>query len=240
MNRIALLCCGIIMSVSAFAQVGTNDSLIKRPNYNSDYHGDDYGYKYSNNNYGHGDSVYYLGRYYSEVAYEKIMHVNDSVYSRNHYESYFMPGALYTVYQPAGKDSLGTFSGIAIEYVIFALVRDDEGRGPSHSRMYLKFNILNSTKKDIQSLFTYSLGFDLSLERHPNRKYLIPFFGLEIGGMSQKQLGGILQFTPTFGLHILATHSIYLSARAGYQYTSTDFDMLKGWYGQAGLDIVFW
>jgi hypothetical protein len=230
MKRYILLFTAFIAFQTAFSQV-TAPADTTRKTYTSD-NGYDYDHYYNS----HGDSIWLNEKYYSPKDYPFAK----AAYDKSHYISYFLPGALYTYYQPNAQDSLGTFSGITIEYVVFAQMHDDENHGPALSRMYFKLSILNSTRTDIKSMFTYSMGFDLSLERNPKRQFLIPFFGFEVGGLAQKQLGGILQFTPTFGMHLLALQNLYITVRGGYQYSLSNFDMLKGWVGQAGIDFVLW
>lgn len=156
------------------------------------------------------------------------------------FERFFMPGLGYTYYQPKGVDSIGRFSGVSIEYLIYAGVTQNDKSGPSHVRFYTKLNILNSDKEDVSSMFMYTLGLDLSLEKNPKREFLIPYFGLEFGGLSQKQLGGSIQFTPTLGVHILAKKNLFIGLRTGYVCSLSDFETLQGWFGQAGVNFALW
>jgi len=156
------------------------------------------------------------------------------------FDRFFMPGLGYTYYQPKGVDSIGRFSGVSIEYLIYAGSKQNDESGPSHVRFYAKLNILNSDKEDISSMFMYTMGLDLSLEKNPKREFLIPYFGLEFGGLSQKQLGGSLQFAPTLGVHILAKKNLFIGTRAGYVCSLSDFETLQGWFGQATVNFVLW
>jgi hypothetical protein len=157
-----------------------------------------------------------------------------------YFHTVFMPGLSYSLYQPKAKDSLGHFSGITVEYLLYAHVHQTNDPGPSHFRIYLKLNILNSDKSDIRPLFGYTLGVDLSLEKNPKRTFLVPYFGLECGEMVQKQFGSVFQFTPILGIHILSHRNIFINVHGGYVYPFKNYDQLQGWFGQAGIDFALW
>lgn len=186
-------------------------------------------------NQGHGDSVWFHGKYYSQAQYEVVQ----AAFEKMNFETYFMPGLGYTYYKPEA-DSIGSFKGLAVEYLIFAQVHQNDEAGPSHVRLYSKLNILKSDSAHINSMFMYTLGLDLSLEKNPKRTFLIPYFGLEFGGISQKQFGTTMQFTPTLGIHLLSKKNIFINIHAGYVYPISNFEALQGWVGQAGINFAMW
>jgi len=158
----------------------------------------------------------------------------------HYFHTVFMPGLSYSYYQPKATDSLGRFSGITVEYLLYAHVHQTNDPGPSHLRLYIKLNILNSSKSDIHSLFGYALGVDLSLEKNPRRTFLVPYFGLECGEMVQNQFGSVFQLTPILGVHLLSLRNIFINVHAGYVYPFRNYDQLQGWFGQAGIDFALW
>ena len=184
------------------------------------------------NNSTTADSVYYYGKNIPKAEYNRL--------SKRNFESWFMPGLAYTYYQPKISDSLGYFSGVAVEYLIYANVQQSDSDGPSHVRLYSKFNILRSSKKEISSLFLYTAGLDLSIEKNPRRTFLIPYFGLEFGGMSQKTVGSTVQFTPTVGVHLLSTKNLFINAHGGYLYPIKNFESMQGWFAQVGANFALW
>lgn len=190
----------------------------------------------ANNGSKQGDSIKYKGNYYSKSDYAKLKAAEEKI----NFKTYFMPGLGYTFYQPKASDTVGRFSGLAVEYLIFANVEQNNNPGPSHVRFYSKLNILRSDKAAISSMLMYTLGLDLSLEKNPKRSFLIPYFGLEFGGISQKQFGSTAQFTPTFGIHILSRKNLFINVHGGYVYPLANFEMLQGWFGQAGLNFALW
>ncbi len=159
---------------------------------------------------------------------------------KTNFETYFMPGVGYTYYQPIAQDSLGSFAGFTIEYLIYGQNKQNERSGPSHVRFYSKLNILKSSKENISSMFMYALGLDLSIEKNPKRNFLVPYFGLEFGGLSQKSVGSTVQFTPLLGIHLLSQKNFFLNVRGGYVYPVSNFETLQGWFGQVGLNFSLW
>lgn len=183
-----------------------------------------------------GDSIWHKGKYYSKEDFKSIQAELD----KYEFDTYLMPGVAFAYFQPKAKDSLGTLSGVAVEYLLWAAVRQTDASGPSHSRVYAKFNILNSSKSGISPMFLYAAGFDLSIEKNPKRTFLVPYFGLEVGGISQKQFGTTAQFTPTLGLHLFSKKNLFVNLHGGYVYPIKNFESLRGWTMQAGLNFSFW
>ena len=184
------------------------------------------------------DSIFYKDKFYysDNPDYEKIK----VDYLKINFETWFMPGLGYTFYQPKGHDSTGVFNGIAVNYLIFANMAQNNNPGPSHLRLYTKLSIVKSSKKDINDLFCYSLGLSLSFEKNPKRSYLVPFFGLEFGGLSQSQWGTTGQFTPTLGLHIISKRTLFINIQGGYVYPITKFDILQGLFLEFGVNFALW
>ena len=177
----------------------------------------------------HRDSLWVDGRYYTTDQYKN-----------NEFESWFMPGGGYSIYKPEASDSLGMFSGIAIEFAIYTKVDQNDNPGPSHVRWYTKFNLNSSSKDGVSDLFLYSMGIDLSLEKNPKRNFLIPYFGLEVGGISHKAFGTSINFTPLAGIHLLSTRKLFVNVHGGYLYPVRNFEYLQGWFAYAGINFALW
>jgi len=184
------------------------------------------------------DSIYFKGAYHypTDPDYKAIKIEYDKI----NFETSFMPGLSFAYYLPKETDSTGNFMGLAIEYLLYASIFQNDNPGPSHVRLYSKFNMLNSDRKGISDLFLYSVGISLSIEKNPKRIWVVPYFGLEFGGMSQKKWGTTAQFTPTLGLHIISKKNIFVNAQGGYIYPVTKFDLLQGWYFQGGINFALW
>jgi hypothetical protein len=167
------------------------------------------------------------------------------------HESFFMPGVGYSLWVPGNVDRLGVFNGFAIEFLGIRWVHDNEKRGPSHGSIYLDFDVLFSTgatKPDpvfglaVDPAFMPVIGLDLSIERNPARRFLIPYFGLEGGALFQQQTGTLGLMLPFAGLHVYSSRNVEVGARAGYMlpFTSEQFGDLAGLRARLTVDVSYW
>lgn len=156
------------------------------------------------------------------------------------WKTYLIPGASYSTYTPANSDLYGSFNGFAIEYLIYGGINRNENKGPSHIKVYAKLDLLFSNKDTISEAFITSVGINLSFERNPTRKYMIPFFGIELSSLYQKNIGTIGAYTPTFGVWLYSDQNIMAYTSAGYLYPSDRLEELRGTRFAAGVNISFW
>lgn len=174
------------------------------------------------------------------------------------WESFFLPGLSATTYIPHNTDALGIFNGLSIHYVFLAWVHRNEKRGPSHGRLYFKVDILNSTEQKVEDMIYYAFGIDLSFERNPRRPFLVPIFGLEMGGSytsrqvrdekctvttendCMRKLGGVFHITPTFGVHLWSDRNFFVTLTGGYTFPLDDYENLRGWRVGLGFNFTMW
>lgn len=159
---------------------------------------------------------------------------------RDEWESFLQPGLGYHFYLPADQDNYAPFHGIDIQLSIVSFVHRNDNRGPSHGRFYLSARILYSTSKDLGPLFNYAAGMTLSMERNPKRSWLIPYYGLEVGGMTQPQMGGKFQSLVFGGVHLFASRNLFVNLGAGYLLVPTDMDDLAGFSTGANVEFSLW
>lgn len=156
------------------------------------------------------------------------------------WESFFLPGVQYVGYFPSARDRLGRFDGAAFELVIGSWVHQTEARGPSHGRVYADLALLDSDRRGAGQAFSYALGLDLSLERNPWRRWLIPIFGVEVGGFHQREAGSFFTTTPFVGAHLWSCRNVFVTVTGGYVFTGRDIEELGGWRVRAGVNAVLW
>lgn len=157
----------------------------------------------------------------------------------DNWESYFLPGAGYALYAPRANDDLGVFHGVSLEVLIGAWIHRNDNRGPSHGRVYVNVEILDSTDH-LPVLFVYGMGFSLSLERNPRRTWLIPTYGVDVGGLIQDDIGAKFQSTPYLGLHFYSNRNVFLTGRGGYRLVPTELERLGGWHASFMADFSIW
>ena len=178
----------------------------------------------------YGDSVYFKGTWFDPDEYTE----------KYYFETAMMPGLEFEYYKPFRSDSVGSWTGLSVEYLFYGKVHNDDFNGPGHVRFYGKLGILNSNKANTSIMLSYSLGLTLSWEKHPKRPFLVPNFGLEAGGFSQKQLGTIYFFTPMGGIQFVAIQNIFAGVYAGYRYPLRNFENMRGFVATASIDFSLW
>jgi hypothetical protein len=156
------------------------------------------------------------------------------------WESFFLPGLQYVGYFPAAHARFGRFNGAAFELVVGSWVHATDARGPSHGRVYVDLALLDSDRAGADRAFAYTLGLDLSLERNPWRRWLIPVFGVEVGGFHQRETGSFFTATPFAGAHLFSTRNVFVTVTGGYVFSGRNIDELGGWRLRAGVNAVLW
>ena len=101
-------------------------------------------------------------------TYEVLL-TDETVYKKYNYELYAMPGIGYVQYHFAGQDSLGHYSGMFVEYLIWAKSHQNNEFGPSHVKIYTRFNLNKSSRSEMSRMYMYSAGVQLSIEKRVNK-----------------------------------------------------------------------
>lgn len=156
------------------------------------------------------------------------------------WESYLLPGFRYTAWLPTNRGRYGIFHGPSVEFLFAAWIHRNENRGPSHGRVFGHIDLLFSDQEDVSEALIYSLGTTLSVERNPRRRVLVPYFGLEFGGLYQAEHGNIFQLQPLLGLHLWSTQNQFLNLEGGYLFPTHELEQLRGWRATLGLDFSLW
>jgi len=98
----------------------------------------------------------------------------------------------------------------------------------SRHRFYGQFEVLASTRSGAPSLFTYGAGYTASFEWNPARRYLIPHYGIDAGGLVRSGVGHLAQVHPYLGLHLWASDGVWVDATLGYRVTPAELFDLSG------------
>ncbi len=154
--------------------------------------------------------------------------------------SYLLPGVRYAAFVPVDSASLGILHGVSLELAPITWVHRNQNRGPSHGRVYLTADLLSSTLPDAGLTLVYGAGFSLSIERNPQRRWLIPMYGAELGGIIQPQVGNKFQLTPYAGLHLWSSRNVFVNLNAGYLIAPAELERLRGWKASLGIDLTLW
>jgi hypothetical protein len=156
------------------------------------------------------------------------------------WDDYFMPGIGYKFYVPKNSQ-LGVYHGLMTEFVFYARAkgRFSKHSGPSRIKTYGNLSIMSSDNEEAKNIFYSNFGLNLSFEGSTDRKYFIPFFGLEAGGLFQRGFS-TFQFTPLVGIQLVSNKLVLWNIQAGYQYTNKRFDEYSGYTIGSTFNVLLW
>ena len=155
-----------------------------------------------------------------------------------HGHQLFVPGAVTQLFVPNDLANLGAFSGGGLELVFFFYADQGNVWVPSHGRFYLNALVLGSTRAGMDPMFSGALGFDLSLERSPGRRYMLPYVGIQTGMAYQQQLGGFGWAMPLAGFYPWASRKLRVSIEGGYLLPTTAAQNNRGVVVTASIDVA--
>lgn len=168
-----------------------------------------------------------------------VRQVEHPVAEGDEWTSFLLPGVGYSIYTP--RDNASTvFHGLNLELVVAAWIHRNDNRGPSHGRVYVNAELLNATGVNVPLMFAYSAGLSLSFERNPQRTWLVPYYGLELGGIVHQGTGAFFQTTPYAGVHLFSSPNMFLGARLGYRLVPSRIDNLAGMHFGVVADFSIW
>lgn len=161
-------------------------------------------------------------------------------------DSFVMPGIEYALYVPSddlpGAANLGVFQGVTAQFCIWCFIHRTDKRGPSHGKIYVDFDLLAPVTTNASALFMSTIGFSLSLEKNPSRRWLVPFFGAEMGIFYQKQTETLAMAFPFAGAYLFSSANFSLTARVGtlLPFSSERFNQVFGLRAGLGVNVAFW
>ncbi len=182
-------------------------------------------------------------------AHDLAVHVTDGattaerkvrVVVEHVHHAFFAPGAIASVYIPNDTGKLGVFMGPGLEIVLYAFTQKGHPWFPSHGRFYFDLEVLGSTQPGMDAMLNGLFGFDISLERTPQRRFLLPVLGAEIGAIFQKQTGTYGWGMPMAGVYFWSSPQIRVAVRGGYLLPTTSEQDTRGVRLGASVDLAWW
>jgi hypothetical protein len=171
----------------------------------------------------------------STTAERKVRIVVEHVH-----HAFFAPGALGSVYIPNDTGKLGVFMGAGLEIVLYSFTQKGHPWFPSHGRIYFDLEVLGSTQPGMDAMLNGLFGFDISLERSPQRRFLLPVLGVEMGVMFQKQTGTYGWGMPMAGVYLWSSPQVRVAMRGGYLLPTTSDQDTRGVRLGASVDMAWW
>lgn len=151
-----------------------------------------------------------------------------------------LPSVAGVAYFPR-SGGLGPWIGAGGEVVLFTWSNNSEAFGPGHGKLKFDFEGLASTATGSPpAMIMYRGGVDLAFERNASRSYLIPYFGVSLGGLSQSTLGGTGFVDGELGLYLLYTKRVMIDAEGAFLFPFRSFDTYAGPKTQLTLSVNLW
>lgn len=168
-------------------------------------------------------------------------------YERERWSRALIPGIGFAGgVSTAGKASLGG----AFDVTVYAERRGGERAvlcmqgyaseecQPSHRRVYLELEVLRADEGDYE--FNYGLGYSSTLELLPQRRWLLPVYGVEFGLSVSNDAVPRAAARPYTGAHLWASDGIWLTATAGYRLIPSDLLDRGGMTYGLKASVVAW
>lgn len=149
---------------------------------------------------------------------------------------YLMPGTQAVYFAPTAG---GPFYGAGVQLAPFQTSHNNDRFGPSQASMIAQVSLLKSPRL-AGTMALFELGATASLERNSSRRWLIPYFGGSLGGLTQSDLG-----TSTFvyahgGAHLYWHRNLMVDLEGGYHFPFVDIDSAKGPRAQLAVRFSMW
>jgi hypothetical protein len=150
---------------------------------------------------------------------------------------FFMPGTQAVFFEPSA--GLGPFYGAGFQLAPLQRSHNNDRFGPSQVSVLLQVSMLKSPRVE-GTMALFELGATASLERNSSRRWLIPYFGATLGGLTQAQLGTSSYAYALGGLHLYWHHNLMLDAEGGYHFPFEDIDRARGPRAQLSARCSLW
>ncbi|MEE2755400.1 MAG: hypothetical protein VYA30_02010 [Myxococcota bacterium] len=160
------------------------------------------------------------------------------------WSSGFRLGVQYEGYSPNGAGSdQSLWHGPSVQFFLGSWIDQRNRRRPSHGQVYWKTSLLSRAEGGELSLI-YGFGTQVSFEPDALRRWMIPTFGIDIGGiygLNQETRSHSFQLTPQLGILIYSSPRFTISSRMGYILPMVSaLERHRGFIGSLGASVDIW
>jgi hypothetical protein len=151
-----------------------------------------------------------------------------------------LPTVFGAVYAPRGVGS--TYVGAGAEAVLLAWSDNSPAFGPSQGRVRFDIGILDSLgdEPSFGTMVQYRLGAQVSFERNASRKFMIPAFVFDVGGLFTASTRTRWFADAGLAIYIWQQRSVSVDLEAVYVIPFKDVDVLAGVRTRLGLSVALW
>jgi hypothetical protein len=149
------------------------------------------------------------------------------------------PGVFGLAYVP-GDGALGPWYGGGVRLSLYTWSDNAVAFGPSQGKFFLDFGLLGSGEDDTATMALFRAGFHLSVEGNASRTWLIPYYGGNLGRLSEETLEVNWFAEAVLGVHALYQQNVRIDVEGGYVLPFSEIDVMKGFMAQISASFTLW
>jgi hypothetical protein len=111
---------------------------------------------------------------------------------------------------------LGAYLGPGLGFALFDWKSPGEASGPSDGKIRLDVSVLVSERDTSRLAVPFRLGTALSFEQHASRRFLIPYFAADFGGLYESVLRTRMFVDAGLGLYLVHTRKVNVELEGTY------------------------
>jgi hypothetical protein len=142
------------------------------------------------------------------------------------------------IYSPHGLST--TFIGGGVEAVLLAWSDNSAAFGPSQGRLRFDLGLFDATSSNFGSLVMWRLGAQVSFERNASRSFGIPFFSVDVGGLTTDPGGRHWFVDGGLGVYLLHRRSVIVDVEVSGLLPFSNPGTFGGVSTRLGLSFALW
>lgn len=136
----------------------------------------------------------------------------------------------------------GEYIGFQPELSLYTKWASYSRRSPAYVRIASGVGVysFNGNAVAANRRYIYTIGGDASFENRINRKWMIPFFGMNAGFVTERNLGNSLFIQPKIGLLLFASKDVHIFGEGGYFFATQNSTSYEAGIARLGLNLMLW
>lgn len=152
----------------------------------------------------------------------------------------FAPALGYNAFFPIQYDQTGPFHGPSFGFELYNQTMEGDF-SPAQFAFFAQFSQLQSLEQSDIRMLLVSFGGRFSFEQHLGRRFFLPFFGLELGGVARNDVNWAPHLSPFLGLEIYHGRNWAWELKGSYTNAlSSDMRQLSGGLLHTHVYINLW
>lgn len=153
----------------------------------------------------------------------------------------FAPALGYNTFFPIQYEQTGPFHGPSFGFEFYNQTMEGGDGSPAQLAIFCQFSQLQSLEQSNSRMLLISFGGRFSFETQLSRRFFLPFFGLEFGGLARNDVNWAPQLSPFLGLEIYHGRNWTWELKGSYTNAlSADMRQLSGGLLHTHIYINLW